>query len=267
MKKYILFHFFLDFVQFSFIVSFNFVLFGKLFHTFCIVGKVNLLIEPESIPHYSSHFLSFAVHMERLFSFQILMKTKANENLDVQYDKEHGQCTKLNFKHLCRTKNSYFSRTPWNLPTPPDETCVNRMICNPVFCVLIIGKTNYCSSTAVGHFTSVFLNLCQRTPPLIKVRHVRKATFCFMVASSQASFHRWRLCKCRCSRVGRKASLLSVSRHTTHCGTSTPFFSIATKPYLMYSASYLRFFSAIVRIVFHANVQYNFIDDVNTHRR
>ncbi|KRX31866.1 hypothetical protein T09_5229 [Trichinella sp. T9] len=41
----------------------------------------------------------------------------------------------------------------------------------------------------------------------------------------------------------------------------------ATKPYLMYSASYLRFFGAIVRIVFHANVQYNFIDDVNTHRR
>ncbi|KRY06349.1 hypothetical protein T01_3261 [Trichinella spiralis] len=32
----------------------------------------------------------------------------------------------------------------------------------------------------------------------------------------------------------------------------------ATKPYLMYSASYLRFFGAIVRIVFHANVQYNF---------
>ncbi|KRY03786.1 hypothetical protein T01_1070 [Trichinella spiralis] len=41
----------------------------------------------------------------------------------------------------------------------------------------------------------------------------------------------------------------------------------ATKPYLMYSASYLRFFGAIVRIVFHTNVQYNFIDDVNIHRR
>ncbi|KRY03791.1 hypothetical protein T01_3557 [Trichinella spiralis] len=41
----------------------------------------------------------------------------------------------------------------------------------------------------------------------------------------------------------------------------------ATKPYLMYSASYLRFFDTIVRIVFHTNVQYNFIDDVNIHRR
>ncbi|XP_003368230.1 conserved hypothetical protein [Trichinella spiralis] len=70
------------------------------------------------------------------------------------------------------------------------------------------------------------------------------------------------------SRIGRTASLLSVSSiQRTHCGTSTPFISIATKPYLKYSASYLRFFDTIVRIVFHTNVQYNFIDDVNIHRR